>query len=371
MTERLNQLMVAEADHLDIPPVAADAALARGRGMRRRRTFATAGATVAVLAVIGGTVLVATGGNGDDDRATEPAGPSAAAADVPAFGFQSKVYLGDRTATVPDTVHSLHYTSEGVLVRSNPNDGASDGSGPESLTLVRYDGSTVDLGTIPEGVGPATDPEEPVYVLAEARDGGFVAVVRDATSGDTVSEVPLPDLPPSYWDVPPLALDGDTLYVGYESEAVAVDLSTGEHTVVEGMSGGIPDVQGGRTLAAAQGPTVVVLDAATGGLVRTFEVGQDAWGTLSPDGRYLAVSAFDDETFEEKLSVYDVDTGELADLGQLDGTQALGWSAAGDAFTVTRGTLTTCDLDTGDCSKRDVDLPQDAFVKLGGRIYES
>ena len=64
MTERLNQLMVAEADQLDIPPVAADAALARGRGMRRRRTFATAGATVAVLAVIGGTVLVATGGNG-------------------------------------------------------------------------------------------------------------------------------------------------------------------------------------------------------------------------------------------------------------------------------------------------------------------
>ena len=367
MTERLNQLLHAEADQLDIPPVAADAALTRGRGIRRRRTFAMAGATVAVLAVIGGTALVATGGD-EDDRATEPA--DSPAANVPAFAFQSKVYLGDTTATVPDTVHSLHYTAEGVLVRSNPNDGASDGSGPESLTLVRYDGSTVDLGTIPEGVGPATDPEEPVYALAEARDGGFVAVIRDATTGETVSEVPLPDLPPSYWDVPPLALDGDTLYVGYESEAVAVDLATGAHHGVEGMPGGIPDVQGGRTLAQ-QGTTVSVLDAATGELVRSFEVGHDAWGTLSPDGRHLAVSAFDDETFEENLSVYDVGTGELVDLGQLAGAQGLGWTAAGDAFAIDRGVLTTCDLGSGDCTKRDVDVPSDAFVKLGGRVYES
>ena len=370
MTERLNQLMVAEADQLDIPPVAADAALSRGRGMRRRRTFATAGATVAVLAVIGGTVLVAIGGNDDDDRATEPAGPSADAANVPAFGFQSKVYLGDKTATVPDTVHSLHYTSEGVLVRSNPNDGASDGSGPESLTLVRYDGSTADLGTIPEGAGPATDPEQPVYVLAEARDGGFVAVVRNATTGETVDEVALPDLPMSYWPVPPLAFDGDTVYAGYKDETAAVDLTTGEHHVVEGMSGGIPDVLGGRILAA-QGTSLSVLEADTGELVRTFEVGHDAFGTLSPDGGHLAVSTFDDETFGYNLSVYDIATGELADLGELAQAQDLGWTAAGDAFTVSRGKLTTCDLDTGDCTQNRVDLPQDAFVKFGGKTYES
>jgi hypothetical protein len=369
MTERLNQLMVAEADRLDIPPVAADAALARGRGMRRRRTFATAGATVAVLAVIGGTALVATGGNNDDDRATEPAAP-AAAADVPAFGFQSKVYVGDKTATVPDTVHSLHYTSEGVLVRSNPNDGGSDGSGPESLTLVRYDGSTVDLGTIPEGVGPATDPAEPVYVLAEARDGGFVAVVRDATTGETVNEVPLPDLPMSYWAVPPLAFDGDTVYAGYKDETAAVDLETGEHHVVEGVSGGIPDVLGGRILAA-QGTSLSVLEADTGELVRTFEVGHDAFGTLSPDGGHLAVSTFDDETFGYNLSVYDLATGEPADLRELSGAQYLGWTAAGGAFTVEKGVLTSCDLGSGDCTQRDVDLPKEAFVKLGGRTYES
>ena len=91
---------------------------------------------------------------------------------------------------MPGTLHSLHYTSVGVLTRSNPNGGASDGSGPESLTLVSADGTTTDLGTIPEGVGPATDPDEPVYALAEKSGDGFRAVVRDATTGEEVGSIP-------------------------------------------------------------------------------------------------------------------------------------------------------------------------------------
>ena len=367
MTERLTQLLRDEAERLDVPPVTADAALARGRGMHRRRAVASVGAAAAVLAVVGGVGVLAAG---SDNEGPVEAADSAPAANVPAFGFESTVYVGDSTATVPDTVHSLHYTSEGVLVRSNPNDGASDGSGPESLTLVRYDGSTADLGTIPEGVGPATDPTEPVYVLAEARGDGFVAVVRDATNGETVDEVPLPDLPPSYWDVPPLGLDGDTLYVGYKSETAAVDLATGEHRIVSGSGGGIPDVFGGR-IVAAKDTSISVLDAATGESVGTFEVGHDAWGDLSPDGRYLAVSVFNDETMGEDLTIYDVATGEPADLGQLAGVPDLGWTAAGDAFAVSRGKVTTCDLDAGGCATYGVDLPRDAFVKYGGQTFES
>ena len=369
MTERLNQLLRDEADRLDVPPVPADATLGRGRALRRRRTAAMVGVTAAALAVTGGIVVAVSGGDGD--RAIEPApSPTAAAADVPAFGFGSKVHLGGRTATVPDTVHSLHYTSEGVLVRSNPNDGGSDGSGPESLTLVRYDGTTTDLGTVPEGVGPATDPTEPVYVLAEERGDGFVAVVRDATTGETTDEVPLPDLPPSYWEVPPLALDGDTLYVGYKSEAVAVDLGAGEHEVVDGMSGGIPEVADGRFLSA-KGTSISVIDAGSGEPVSTIEVGHDAWGTLSPDGRYLGVATFNDETFQNDYAVYDVASGDPVDLGPLSRGQDLGWTAAGSACAVVKGSLTTCDLATGDCSKVEAPVPADAFVKLGGRIYES
>jgi hypothetical protein len=366
MTERLNQLLHDEADRLDVPPVAAGEVLGRGRVLRRRRTFAKAGAAAAVLAVVGGITVAVTNG-GDNDRAIEPA---ATTANVPAFGFESTIYLGELTASVPDTTHSLHYTSEGVLVRSNPNEGGSDGSGPESLTLVRYDGSTTDLGDIPEGVGPATDPEKSVYVLAEARGNGFVAVVREAGTGETLDEVPLPDLPPSYWEVPPLALDGGTLYVGYKSETAAVDLATGKHQVVEGMTGGIPDVHGGR-IFVGKGTTISVLDAGTGEVVRTFDVGHDAFGQLSPDGQYLGVSTFDDKTFENAFTAYNVDTGEPVELGPLAAAEQLGWTAAGGAFAVDKGVLTTCDLDTGECNQRDVPVPADAFVKVGGQTYES
>lgn len=369
MTERLTQLLLDEAQHLDIPPVPAAEALARGRRTRRRRTATIAGATVAVLAVAGGVGLVAIDGDDTQDRAADPADASQVA-DVPVFGDRSTVYLGDLTATVPDTIHSFHYTSAGVLVRSNPNDGASDGSGPESLTLVKYDGATVDLGTIPEGVGPATDPDEPVYALAEARGDGFAAVVRDATTGDAVAEVPLPQLPPSYSPVPPLALDGDTLYAGFESETVAVDLTTGDSHVVSGMGGGIPTVLGGRTVTGSD-TSVNVLDAATGEELLSVDTKNYGYGTLSADGSYLSVSEMDEKTFENVTTVYDVDSGEPVNLGQLNGAQDLGWTAAGQPFAVENGTLTSCDLDAGSCASTAVPIKPDSFVHLGGRVYES
>ena len=92
-----------------------------------------------------------------------------------------------------------------------------------------------------------------------------------------------------------------------------------------------------------------MIDAATGELVRTFEIGFDSYSTLSPDGRYLSVSTFDDETFQQNLSVYDLATGELADLGELSGAQDLGWTAAGDAFAVSRA-----------CSRRATSTPATA-----------
>jgi hypothetical protein len=170
--------------------------------------------------------------------------------------------------------------------------------------------------------------------------------------------------------VPPLALDGDTLYVGYESQTAAVDLASGESHLVEGMSGGIPDVLGGRILTQGKGG-ISVLDAATGEVVRTFDTGPDGWGTLSSDGRYLGVSGFDYKTFESTFTAYNVDTGELVDLGPLAGVESVGWTAAGDAFAVSKGVLTTCDLDTGDCTKSDVPVPADAYVHIGGQTYES
>lgn len=375
MTERLRQLMHDEVGHLSPRTPDAASVLTEGRRLRRRQRLSTAlaaGAATAVIVTTAGFVAQGSGGSGATDPSPADAAPDAAA--PVAYAVGSDVHLGDVVAQVPDTVHSLHYTSLGVLVRSNPNDGASDGSGPESLTLVRWDGSTADLGTIPEGVGPATDPAEEVYVLAESRGDGFVAVVRDAATGDTIDEVLLPDLPKSYWDVPPLALDGDTLYVGHRDETSAVDLASGEGTTVDGMSGGLPDVRAGRTVVQQRG-SLVVRDVTTGEDLLVVDVKGYAWGTLSPDGRFLKVVAegeltADDYVEPDSIQVHDVSTGEVRDFA---GAYSWGWTADGDLFKPVGDTLTTCDAANGACEEAPLTpaLPQNAELRLGGQVYES
>jgi hypothetical protein len=354
MTDRLSQLLHDEATHLVAPVPDTAAVLTEGRRLRRRQRvtagLAAAGVAALVAATVGVVVLAGDGGSRTVDPATSD--------DHLAWALDSDVHVDGHTAEVPDTVHSLHYTSVGVLVRSNPNDGASDGSGPESLTLVRWDGSTVDLGTVPEGVGPATDPDEDVYALAEPRGDGFVAVVREAETGDVVRRVPLPDLPPSYWEVPPLGLDGATLYVGYRNQTVALDLATGDGGPVEGLVGGIPAVAGGHAVGQQDG-RAVVLDTDSGTSLLT--VPGDAWPMLSPDGRFLLAGN----------QVLEVSTGSAQDLPST-GTE-WGWTSGGDLFAVAGDHVTTCDATTAECTDAPVSppLPQDAFARLGGRTYES
>ncbi|GAA1476173.1 hypothetical protein GCM10009623_06190 [Nocardioides aestuarii] len=371
MTERLTQLLHDEATGLVPPPPDAASVIGAGRRIRQRRRV-----TGAVVATVAAVVVTSVGvgllGGSPEARDVGPTSPDAATPAPAAYGVGSDVHVGDRVAQVPDTVHSLHYTSVGVLVRSNPNGGASDGSGPESLTLVRWDGSTEDLGTIPEGVGPATDPARDVYVLAEPEGDGFVAVVRDAGTGEVVQTVPLPDLPPSYWEVPPLTLDADRLFVGYRTKTAVVDLATGETSIAEGLDGGMQLVRGGHVVAG-DGESLSVLDAATGQPVLDVEVepGTAPYGMLSPDGRFLRVVRQDlPPGAEDVMQVYDVSTGSVQEFAGSDGW---GWTSDGDPFRVGGGTLTRCEADTGDCT--DSPAPggpgTNADVRLGGMTYES
>lgn len=385
MTERLSALLHDEAAALDIPPVDQDTILGRGRRARSRQRATVFLAAAAVVAVVG--TGAALGLNGSDDgragKATDSVASSVPSHGVVAYGAGSTVVVDGTTATVPDTLHSLHYTSVGVLTRSNPNDGASSGSGPESLTLVAADGTTTNLGTIPEGVGPATDPDEPVYALAEKSGDGFRVVVRDALSGDEVGSVPLPDLPMSYWAVPPLALDGDVVYAGFQDEAYAVDWRTGEMQQAAGLGGGIPEVRGGFALSygeeldeerGALELVVSVADAATGdvALVVPLEQGEYGFGSLSPDGTYLRFTEEtgmnqDGEVVEpDGVDVYDVATQERVTFTG-DGW---GWTSRGSLFRVDGTSLEICDPRTGTCTtETGPEIGSD--VRLGGNAYES
>ncbi|MEZ5194590.1 MAG: hypothetical protein R2734_20340 [Nocardioides sp.] len=287
MTERLATLLQEQVDGLAVPPVPSAAVLAAGKRQRARRSWAVAvsSAAVAAAAVVAVVALRPDGGR----TAPDPA-PAPAPASYVAFGAGSTIYVGATQATVPDTVHSLHYTSVGVLVRSNPAEGSSDGSGPEALTLVHEDGSTVDLGSIPQGVGPATDPTQPYYVLAEAAGSGFEAAVRDAETGAEVARVPLPDRAPSSWDVPPLSLSGDTLYVGYRASTMAVDWRTGQAQEALGLGGGLPEVHGGLVERVTE-DTLAIVDASSGAPVLTVPmVTPGATISLSPNGRFALVA---------------------------------------------------------------------------------
>ena len=365
MTERLSQLLHDEATGLTPPPPDTAAVLGAGRRIRQRRRVA--GAVVATVAAVAVTsVGVGMLGGSPEARDVAPASPDSAVPAPAAYGVGSDVHVGDVVAQVPDTVHSLHYTSVGVLVRSNPNGGASDGSGPESLTLVRWDGSTQDLGTIPEGVGPATDPTRDVYVLAEAEGDGFAAVVREAETGDVVQKTTLPDGKPSYWDVPPLALDGDDLYIGFRNETKVLGLESGDVATAPEMAGGLPEVVSGRTVVQ-DGGVISVRNAATGEVLLDVDAEEYGWGSLSPDGRYLRVVIDDMEP--QPLQVYDVATGEVQEFPM---SYDWGWTTDGDLFKASGATLTRCEADTGDCTDTAVaDLGRNPDLRLGGQTYES
>lgn len=375
MTERLKELLHEQGDALTIPPLDHRSIIGEGRRMRtRRRTGVVLGAAAA-LAVIGGGAAVAVNGLADDAPADRTA--TAQPPGMMAYGAGSTVVVDGSSATVPDTVHSLHYTSLGVLVRSNPNDGASDGSGPESLTLVEPNGSTTSLGKIPEGVGPATDPDEPVYALAEKDGDGFRAVVRDASTGEEVGSVELPDLPMSYWPVPPLALDGDIVYAGFKNEAVAFDWRTGEQKPADGLSGGIPEVHGGHVVVE-DGSGVTVVDAATGEVALTVPTGKDAFadGRLSPDGDYLQVQSLGgmvdpkaQSVPDPTMLVYDVTTKAEVPL-KTEQAAETGWTTDGQVFFVNGDEVEVCAPTTGECTTQ-TGPPVGNDLRFGGNIYES
>ena len=378
MTERLSALLRSEAEALDVPPVDHAAILGGGRQARSRRRTTVLLAAAAVVAVIGtGTALALNGsdspdrdGNATDSIASE--GPSRG---VVAYGAGSTVVVDGATATIPDTLHSLHYTSVGVLARSNPSGGASNGSGPESLTLVAADGTTTGLGTIPEGVGPATDPDEPVYALAEKSGDDFRVVVRNAATGEEVGSVPLPDLPMSYWPVPPLALDGDVVYAGFEQEAYAVNWRTGEMQQAAGLGGGMPEVRGGFALASGEKLVegrlelvVSVVDAATGAtaLVVPLEEGEYGFGSLSPDGKYLRFTQEGMNGEPDGVDIYNVATQERVTLAG-DGW---GWTSEGLVYRVSGNELQVCDPVTAACAA-ETGPGVGENLRLGGNTYES
>lgn len=341
----------AHADHLDVPHVPAAAVLGHGRRLRRRRHLAAGAGAVAASVVLGGALLLSLP-SGRQDSAPDPA---TTPGDAAVFAVGSRVYVGGSSVTVPGTIHSLHYTSEGVLVRSNDRGGASDGSGPETLTLVRGDGQSVDLGEVPEGYGPATDPDLPYYALAERQDGRLYAVVRDVGTGEVAQRVPLPDLDSGGWDVPPLSLMGDLVFARFGDRTYSFDRTSGTEVPISVKGAG--EIRGGY-YASTLGERRVIRSVLTGDLTLAVNLPEDAYGwlELSPDGFHAMAFVEELAGGEEvtETTVYDVDTGRSV---VVEGAPwELGWTRDGSVYRVDGDVVTTCSTATGACTEETIEV---------------
>lgn len=312
----------------------------QGRQLRRRRRATVGVAGLAVTAILAGGGFL--GHQLLSGPEQSPTTNVAATPELgPVYAAGSTVVVGDVKATVPHTVHDLVFTSAGILVRSNQNGGASDGSGPEYLTLVKDDGSTTDLGVLPgDRVGPATDPAQPYYALAEKTGSGFEAVIRDVRSGDVVKRVALPDQPKSYWDVPPLSLHGDQVFAGFKNSTWSINWRTGNASQIADSDGGVPTIASGRFFVVGDN-AISVRDIATDQELLSVPTKPTdaAYADLSPDGRSLLVVRQID--IPESFTLYDVQTGKSRDL-KATGNGWWQWTPEGDALAVTKDGITVC-----------------------------
>ena len=374
MTDRLSVLLRDEAAAIDVPPVPAGVVDAGHRELRQQRTRTTLAVTLVVLLVtVGASAAVSRWLGGTEARDIAPVGPSTGHGAVFTLGTTVFWDGGTRHVSIDDkAIKSTYYTSAGLLVRHG-NNNASDGGGPQRFSLVTPDGDVRPVSVVTEEIVPGVDPTQPYLAYTEVVDGVVQVVVHDVATDEEVARVPVPDAKKwGGWSGPPVALSGDTVYVGTDDVMRTVNWRTGEVGTTDTVPGGYPDIKGGRAVTTDRdGGTVHVVDAATGKVLLSVDAGQFGYLSLSPDGRFATMSGDDGKT----VDVYDVDAGTHVTLeGQ---SFDYGWSPDGDLFRVKGDRVLTCSTSTGECTAETVTIPQEGGgvapkdLRYGNQTFES
>lgn len=350
MTDRLHDLLTAEADGLDVPSPPTAAILTRGRGVRRRRaalTVVSGVAAVAAIAVVAGGIVALAGGDGSNTAPDVAAGRGGA---VYAAGNEVFVDGGTRSVTIQDkAVKSLYYTSAGVLVRQG-NNANSDGGGPQRFSLIAQDGSLHPVSVETEETVHATDPDQPDLAYAQDVDGTLTVYVHDVATDEQVAAVEVGATKEGWF---PVAIDGDHVYVqdGYGGASYDVDWRTG---AVTALPAGLTIIGSEQGYAFDRAGDLVSLPSGD----RVLDLPKGSYGSVSPDGTHVKVSseAMADRTGDGGTAVYDIRSGTSTPL---DG-DAWSWAFTpdGSLFRLTDdGTLTSCAADGTDCGTSKAALP--------------
>ena len=269
-----------------------------------------------------------------------------------------------------EVAQTLYYTSAGLLVRTN-KDGASDGGAPFHFALVSPEGKVSKLGLTLGEVVPSTDPGQPYLAYADAGSGEVQVVVLDVSTDAEVARVDVPGVPDwGGWEAPPVALDGEDVFVSSQTGTQVVNWRTGEVTTNEAVPGGYPDVHGGRAIVRDR-REVRIVNARTGATVLAVPTtGDYTMVRLSPDGR-LATVASDPMPDSKGVDLYTVDTG--AHVRVEGDPYASGWTALGQYYSVTADGVVGCYSGGAECAAQPLPdgLRLEGLVRLGGVVYES
>ena len=342
MTERLATLLQEQATGLPVPPVPAARVLSDGRALRRRRRTATAVASLAAVAV------AVTGAAAVDLRhtgtTTEPARHSdhTAYERLGAWATGDRVYVGGHATTVAG-VQQLQYTTAGVVATG------SDGS---VLVTPAGKAEPLDLHVLDSPLSPppvATDPTSPYLAYVRTLGGHRAqAVVRDVATGDeTRVGEPFRTRQPDGVDW----ISGDLLSYARGGRSRVVDWRTGAPSRLARhgwwQASGVSidyDPDGTWTLSSFAGRHLLTVSTDPAA----------SYGTLSPDGRYFAVSGTD-----PGITVYDLAGGTSTTIEDRVAA-TYGWSPDGHLVgrpTASSARIESCDAATDTCDDTGVTAP--------------
>lgn len=348
MTERLAMLFHEEASTIEVPRPPADAVLARGQGLRRKRRTVTAvvGAVAAVV-LVGTTLTVAATLRGDSQVEPADLPQDAAYQQLGAWARGDEVHVGTSVAVVP-AARSLHYTSLGALVLSSTDDAARF----SGTTLVTPDGTTRELDFSGIAGGTVTDPETPYVAYGDVIDAdSWELVVVDIEGGEELYRSD-PITVGRFGSVTLTNLSGDVVtYLDRNKSPAAVNWRTGADVPLPTRGFYSIYTAGGETYVVGDEAGWVVLDREDEEVLLEVPYGQDGRydeSSISPDGEWLSIS------MPDGMRVYEIATGKHVDFRDDRDVSDYGWTPdghlVGKRYPSAESEVEVCDPATGDCA---------------------
>lgn len=354
MTDRLSALLQEQADNVPVPsaPVSEVVALGRSRRRRRRAAGVIAGLSGLAAVVVTAALVVPTR---HSDNALEPA-EVIGLNEWGAVAVGRDVYVGDAHVRWSADVTAMYYNSEGVVVRSNGD-----------YSLIRADGETSAISVdIPDRI-PGFEPDSTRFAYARASGSVWEIVVHDAATDRELARVAVPGRATwGGWEAPPVAIDGDVVWVHLDDGWVEADWRTGAYRQVAGTRRTY-ELANGR-YAVQTGHTWSVRDMANSDVVGSVDLRRGWYAFFSPDGRFMRSFPNEEEPARWSPEVHDPATGTTVVVD--DPGEDFGWTPGGDLLVVDGDELRVCAAMSGDCRSRT--FPRGSGdLRIGGNPYES